>query len=431
MKSEIDTVSKRARLKPRRNPYWQGVTGGRGGVSIGYRKPQSGAGAWVAKVVLEGNRAEHKIGIADDDAAPAGALTYRAAVSATLEWSKQQHAVIEARRASGRASAPTVKRAVEEYITARRRRSARNGADAEGRLKRHVLTDAKFSTLALAKLRSADIQAWRDRLPVIGNDEPDDDTAPKKRISASTLNRLLNDLRAALNSAVERHRRELPASLPIEIKVGTRAVPASTNARRQILTDKQVAMVIRAAFEVDEDFGRLVLLAAATGARHSQLRRITVGDVQIDQARIMVPAAGKGKHVGAKPPIAVPVSADVIARLSPCLEGRGSDEPLLTRWHHKQTGPMKWERDHRRAWGVAAEVVRPWATTVERAELPAGTVFYALRHSSIVRGLRNGLPVRLVAGLHDTSTAMIEAHYSRYIVDAVEEISRRYVLSLT
>ena len=29
---------------------------------------------------------------------------------------------------------------------------------------------------------------------------------------------------------------------------------------------------------------------------------------------------------------------------------------------------------------------------------------YALRHSSIVRGLRSGVPVRIVAALHDTST---------------------------
>src|SRR5690606_6188321 len=123
-----------------------------------------------------------------------------------------------------------------------------------------------------------------------------------KPITASTLNRLLNDLRAALNAAVERYRRELPASLPIEIKIGTRAVPATSNARRQVLTDQQVAAAIKAAFDIDDegDFGRLVMLAAATGARHSQLRRIAVGDVQVAQARIMVPAAGKGKNVGAK-----------------------------------------------------------------------------------------------------------------------------------
>lgn len=38
---------------------------------------------------------------------------------------------------------------------------------------------------------------------------------------------------------------------------------------------------------------------------------------------------------------------------------------------------------------------------------------YALRHTAIVRCIAAGLPLRLIAALHDTSTAMIERHYSR------------------
>ncbi len=69
-----------------------------------------------------------------------------------------------------------------------------------------------------------------------------------------------------------------------------------------------------------------------------------------------------------------------------------------------------------------------WAATIETSQLPPDTVMYAFRHSSIVRGLQAGLPARLVAALHDTSTAMIEEHYSAYIVDASEELSRRATL---
>ncbi len=53
-----------------------------------------------------------------------------------------------------------------------------------------------------------------------------------------------------------------------------------------------------------------------------------------------------------------------------------------------------------------------------------------LRHSSIVRALSAGVPVRLVAALHDTSVQMIEDHYSAYIVEATEEIARRAVTPL-
>ena len=57
---------------------------------------------------------------------------------------------------------------------------------------------------------------------------------------------------------------------------------------------------------------------------------------------------------------------------------------------------------------------------------------YALRHSSIVRWLLLGIfNTRVAASKHDTSVAMIEKHYSRYIGDHIpEEMSRRAILHL-
>ena len=75
-------------------------------------------------------------------------------------------------------------------------------------------------------------------------------------------------------------------------------------------------------------------------------------------------------------------------------------------------------------------MTRPWRAAVAEAGLPAGLVPYCLRHSSIVRGLRAGLPVRLVAAAHDTSAAMVEKHYGAFIVDATEDLLRRAVLPL-
>ena len=50
--------------------------------------------------------------------------------------------------------------------------------------------------------------------------------------------------------------------------------------------------------------------------------------------------------------------------------------------------------------------------------------------SMIVRGLRAGLPIRLVAALHDTSVAMIERHYSRWITEGLDELVARAVVPL-
>jgi hypothetical protein len=113
----------------------------------------------------------------------------------------------------------------------------------------------------------------------------------------------------------------------------------------------------------------------------------------------------------------------------PIIEGRKVDEPLLLRWSYRKTGgPGNWTKDKRQAWRRAYEVNELWAKTVARAGIPADTVMYALRHSSIVRGLKKNLPVRLVAALHDTSVEMIEKHYAAYIIDMTEEMARQTLM---
>src|SRR5262249_25414160 len=43
------------------------------------------------------------------------------------------------------------------------------------------------------------------------------------------------------------------------------------------------------------------------------------------------------------------------------------------------------------------------------------TTLYCLRHSSIVRQLLRGVPLQLVALVHDTSPQMIQSHYGKYV----------------
>ena len=54
---------------------------------------------------------------------------------------------------------------------------------------------------------------------------------------------------------------------------------------------------------------------------------------------------------------------------------------------------------------------------------------YALRHSSIIRALLAGVPVRIVAATHDTSVPMIEKTYSTHITDYADAIARRGLLA--
>ena len=55
----------------------------------------------------------------------------------------------------------------------------------------------------------------------------------------------------------------------------------------------------------------------------------------------------------------------------------------------------------------------------------AFTATLNLRHSSVVRQLIAGVPIRVVAVNHDTSIAMLEKTYSRYIGDYSDVPVRR------
>jgi integrase len=384
---------------------------------LGFRRTIKGEGVWVAKIVLDGQRIEERIGTPDGDKALPGSLSFARATETALNWGKQQAASVKTtNEAAAVRKIPTVLLAVETYVDIRKARADRSGS--EGSLKLHVTSNPEFAGLKLGQLEAQNILDWRAGLPM--------------RLVPSSKNRILNDLRAALNAAAAKYRRQLPAHILAEIKLGTKAESITSSPRRQLLTEEQVRAVVNAAFEVDPngDFGRLVLLAAATGARFSQLANLIILDFQFRNSRLMMPSSRKGKNRQPGARAAVPASIDVMQRLLPAIDGRGEDEPLLLRWSYRKTGgPGNWTKDKRQAWRRADEIDELWAKTVALAGIPADTVMYALRHSSIVRGLKKNLPVRLVAALHDTSVEMIEKHYAAFIIDMAEDMARQTLMA--
>src|SRR6202012_2971747 len=91
---KIDTPAKRLKLQVRKNPYWQGISGGRGGLSLGFRKTDKGAGVGVAKIVIDGRRLEERIGTPDGGPVVDGSLSFARAVGSALAWGKQQAASV-------------------------------------------------------------------------------------------------------------------------------------------------------------------------------------------------------------------------------------------------------------------------------------------------------------------------------------------------
>jgi site-specific recombinase XerD len=67
---------------------------------------------------------------------------------------------------------------------------------------------------------------------------------------------------------------------------------------------------------------------------------------------------------------------------------------------------------------------RPFAVAAAAAGLPKDATAYSLRRSFITQCLLKGIPVRLVAASVDSSTAMIEQTYSKYIARPGADLMR-------
>lgn len=409
-------------------------------IHLGYRKAKRG-GTWLVRWRSGQGYRQSSLGTADDTI-DVGTLDYRAAAKAAIAQ------VAEARtEAKAAADGPplTVRSAVETYIEVRdareRRRTGRDiRSDAARRLEKLVIgrpargkREAAMATplaeIPLHKLTEDDLQSWRASLP--------------KDFKPTGIQRVVNDVKAALNSCAERHYSRLPAGLMSTIKRGLRTIVHEADdgddvlvaRENQILSDDQVASLMSATLEIDRaqgwegDLYRLILVMAASGARFSQVARLRVMDVQTVSGRLMMPPSRKGRG-GKASLISVPIGRDVLDALAPIIVGRSKSAPLLERWRYSQKpGTIRWERSSRGQWQTPSEIVRPWGEIRTKVGLP-DVIPYALRHSSIVRGIRANLPTRLVAAIHDTSIAMIERHYARYIADGLDTLAAQAIIPL-
>jgi len=418
-KRQAQLQSRSARADLRQGLHWRSIDPD---VTLGYRKGKRG-GRWLVRWYAGHKKyRQAPLGTADDQLA-VGTLSYEDALRAAREK------VCALRKAEFEASLeplPTVADAIRSYVAMRDARSTQLGgrpmkSDASSNLGKHVLQSSSLAEKRLDEVTEEDLRAWRLDL-----------SSTLKRVSRV---RTASNLKAALNAAYRPYRKRLPPDFAESVRLGLsfddEGPSFDERAREnQILDDAEVRAIISTAIEtdLDGDMARLVILLAATGARFSQVTRMIVGDVQFNQSRLIVPNSRKGKRRHDSY-TAIRVGDDVLAALRPVCEGRSSREPLLCKWRYVQLGVNMWKRDRRGPWTSSSEMLRPWNEICEKAGVER-VVPYSLRHSSIVRGIKAGLPIRLVAALHDTSVVMIERHYSRWITDGLEDLAARAIVPL-
>jgi integrase len=129
----------------------------------------------------------------------------------------------------------------------------------------------------------------------------------------------------------------------------------------------------------------------------------------------MVPTSRKGKGTKKVLRRPVPIPGRLAERLQTLAADRPRTAPLLAR---PSGAPWK-KSDHSRLFARAAKAAE---------QDPEEVTIYALRHSNIVRQILAGVPIRVVAVNHDTSIAMLERTYSRYIGDHADALARGALL---
>jgi integrase len=387
--AKLETATARRRLPARRKPYYTTISPG---IALGYRR-NIGGGSWSARCTSQGADWIKRIGLADDLEPADGkhVLTYWQAIDVARALARRQPGADDANRPV------TVDEALDRY----QRDLDSRGADAQNanRVRRH-LTPA-LATKPVALLTMNDLRHWRDGLV-------------SKGVAPATINRTRAGLRAAL---------ELAASLDDRItnrnafRSGLKGLPGGKNARRVVLPDADVLCIVEAAYQEDRAFGVLVQVLAETGARVSQAARLRCADLQADRAdpRLLMPTSYKGRGQKEKQQVPVPITATLAALLAELKGDRPDDAPLLP----KSDGSRWLEINKSEHWNLFRAVA-------ERAGFdPDVITSYALRHSSICRALLSGVPVSVVAKLHDTSSREIEAHYTAHILDVTGDVLSR------
>jgi integrase len=270
------------------------------------------------------------------------------------------------------------------------------------RLRSH-LPDALLRK-ALVDLEADELREWRDSLT--------------EKLKDATVNRTTTVLGAALNHVADLDKR---AAVNRQAwRSGLKALANADKADKPVnLPERIIRELIEAAAGEGPEFQLLVEVLAMTGTRYSQAARLTVVDLQDRRAdpRVMMPASRKGrgeKKITHQP---VPITPALAAKLRAVVRGRPMTEPLLL----KADGEP-WQRSNH---------VPLFSRTVKAAGLDAHITSYSLRHSHIIRQLLAGVPLRVCAALHDTSTTMLERVYSAHISDYADALARATLLDVS
>lgn len=397
---DLSTPTSRRKLPRSKVPTWVRVARGR---SLGYRRPAREAGTWYARVFVGGDGSPYyrpALGTADDFATADGReiLTYGQAVDRVLSLDPNDD------EPQDRGQPFTVRRAVEHYLDwykAHRRAHDTIRYSFEA----HVLPE--LADIPLAALTAKKLRKWHQGIAesparLRGGKLREAKTEDEKRARKVTANRLLKDLKAALNRAVKDGLVE--STSPWQRVQPFRGVEV---ARAEYLEREELRRLFGAC---PPDFRDLVQAAVYTGARYGELAALRVEDFRPEASAVHFPKTKGGA------PRYVYLGDEGLAFFERLSAGRDPKGRLLV----KKDGSL-WGRSHQ---------YRLMQEACETAGIePVG--FHQLRHSyASLYLMGGGSLLSLAKQLGHTTTRMVERHYGHLADSWRAEEARKHAPSL-
>lgn len=371
MANKIDTVTARAKITPRRDPYWQRVSRG---LYVGFRKMSSDtSGTWFARYRGEGKEQLRQTLGTLENFYPSE--RFDKAATAARTW-------MNAATIGTNPESCTVKDACDAYTKKVRELTGDKSADDLAARYRRWIGQDPIRKIEMNKLTRDEVSALRKRMaaaPVhIGQSGK---TRPR---SKDTVNRDMAAVRAALNMAFDDGKVSSNTAWRKPL-----AAFKNVSRRRDVYLDReQRTRLIQCS---PPDLARLIRGLSMLPLRPGALAYLTVANFD---ERVGVLKIGQDKSGADRKLKLPPTIADFLKNAA---DGRPPSAPLFVR-----DDGLAWNKD---LWK------KPIKLATAAADLPTSTIAYALRHSAITDLVHDGLDLLSVAQISGTSVAMIERHY--------------------
>ncbi len=377
---DLGNKSVRARLKPRRKPYYTSI---QPRLTLGWmRVSKSEAGRWIARLEVGRNEEGHPLhrqrtlGLADDLGVADGKaiLSFQQAVRLAAD----PYAVVT------QESPLTFQQAVDRYTESLRARSKHADADRSRLVNR---MPEELLGMPVIKLSKTSLEAWRDSLL---QDESESDRDGRRR-SQDTANRLLTIAKAALSHALADESNGIDNDRAWKL---VKPFAGASRPREFHFSEAEVRKWVAAAKRLDPALANLIEGGFHTGARLGELVACDVGHFDLKRAQLHVPHGKTGART-----VLLPVEAcEFFKRIS---TGRAKTDPLLP-----NASGERWTKSTHH---------RPIKKTLQAAGLDTGASFYSLRHTAASRRIERGQPLMLIAEELGTSTQMLEKTYGKFL----------------